>query len=238
MTATTSPTPSAWATLARKPKSTNHLAKSSPRVAPEKAPDKTPTKVMPICTVERKRPGSVASASARREPMTWRSTSACNRARREDTIASSASANRPLRRISATTIARRGHGGERHLHLCAEQVIQCKGDAAVRHVNNVNAGHDFEQLAGHVGWRHKIRQRRPLVAHHGPCTCGQRSGPSVRYAPMMALAQRAREWWRCQTRPARSAAGRWIGWPIFFLAVASRGFAPTCALIAAQHIAS
>jgi len=82
---------------------------------------------------------------------------------------------------------RRGHGGERHLHLSAEQVIQCKGDAAVRHVNNVNAGHDFEQLAGHVGWRHKIRQRRPLVAHHGPCTCGQRSGPSVRYAPMMAL---------------------------------------------------
>jgi hypothetical protein len=105
MTATTRPTPRASATLARKPKSTNHLAKCSPRVAPEKAPDKTPTKVMPICTVERKRPGSVANARARREPMTWRSTSACNRARREETIASSASASRPLRRISATTIA-------------------------------------------------------------------------------------------------------------------------------------
>src|SRR5262245_54345798 len=67
MTATTRPTPTASAILARTPKSTNHSDSRSPRVAPEKAPDKTPTKVMPICTVDRHRPGSVARARARRE---------------------------------------------------------------------------------------------------------------------------------------------------------------------------
>ncbi len=34
------------------------------------------------------------------------------------------------------------------------------------------------------------------------------------------------------------AAGRWTGWPIFFLAVANQAFARTCALIAAQSILS
>jgi hypothetical protein len=32
--------------------------------------------------------------------------------------------------------------------LSAEQVIQCRGDAAIRYVYEVDAGHDFEQLAG------------------------------------------------------------------------------------------
>src|SRR5215467_5082983 len=31
--------------------------------------------------------------------------------------------------------------------LAAEQVIQCKGDAAIGHVDHIDAGHDFEQLA-------------------------------------------------------------------------------------------
>src|SRR5215471_2267491 len=39
---------------------------------------------------------------------------------------------------------RRGHGGERHLHLSAEQVTQCKGDAAIRHMHYVDAGHHLE----------------------------------------------------------------------------------------------
>src|SRR5215813_1145887 len=96
MTATTSPTPSASATFARKPNATNQSAKCRPNVAPEKAPDKTPTKVIPIWTVDRNRPGLVASARARREPTTSRSTRACNRARREERIASSASAREAI----------------------------------------------------------------------------------------------------------------------------------------------
>ena len=42
---------------------------------------------------------------------------------------------------------RRRRRGERHLHLSVEQVIQCRGDAAIGHVNQVDAGRDFEQLA-------------------------------------------------------------------------------------------
>src|SRR5260370_5430660 len=36
-------------------------------------------------------------------------------------------------RARPDVLDRRGHGGERHLHLSAEQVTQCKGDAAIRH---------------------------------------------------------------------------------------------------------
>jgi hypothetical protein len=41
-------------------------------------------------------------------------------------------------------------GGERHLHLSAEQVTQCKGDAAIRHMHHVDSGHHLEQLARNV----------------------------------------------------------------------------------------
>ena len=60
---------------------------------------------MPNWTVDRNLPGSDASASARREPTTSRSTSACSRARREETMASSAIASKPLTRMRARTIA-------------------------------------------------------------------------------------------------------------------------------------
>ena len=34
--------------------------------------------------------------------------------------------------------------------MSAEQVTQCKGDAAVSHIHHVDAGHRLEQLAGNV----------------------------------------------------------------------------------------
>ena len=57
---------------AGRPSWANHSARRSPSVAPEKAPDRTPTRVIPIWTVDRNRPGSLASARARRAPMTSR----------------------------------------------------------------------------------------------------------------------------------------------------------------------
>src|SRR5215510_7653943 len=105
MAATTSPTPTASAEPAEKPADSKSPANRSPSVAPEKAPDNTPTSVIPICTDDRNLPGSEASARARREPDTPRSTSACRRERREETTASSAIASRPLMQISAATIA-------------------------------------------------------------------------------------------------------------------------------------
>ena len=74
-------------------------ASRSPSVAPENAPDKTPTSVMPICTVDRKRPGlraeleRAAGAVARS-----RSIIALRRAGRDETIGSSDIASRPLMR--------------------------------------------------------------------------------------------------------------------------------------------
>ena len=42
------------------PQTIRRLVRRGPSVAPEKAPDSTPTSVMPICTVDRKRPGLAA----------------------------------------------------------------------------------------------------------------------------------------------------------------------------------
>jgi hypothetical protein len=60
---------------------------------------------MPIWTVDRNLPGSDPSASARREPMTFLSIIVRRRAGRDDTMASSDIASRPLRMMSAATIA-------------------------------------------------------------------------------------------------------------------------------------
>ena len=94
----------ASATPCDHPASTSSAVSRWPSVAPENAPDSTPISVMPICTVERNLPGSEASASARREPLTFFSTSAASRAGREDTMASSDIASRPLMTIRTATI--------------------------------------------------------------------------------------------------------------------------------------
>jgi hypothetical protein len=57
-------------------------------------------------------------------------------------------------------------------------------------------------------------------------------------SPMMRPSSRGKRMVALSDPPARSVAGAWIGWPIFLLAVASRVFALSCALIAAQHIVS
>jgi hypothetical protein len=42
---------------------------------------------------------------------------------------------------------RTGNVIEQHLHLTGEQVTERGGRAAVGHVNKIDAGHRFEQLA-------------------------------------------------------------------------------------------
>ena len=61
-------------------------------------------RVIPIWTVERNLPGSDARASARREPLTFFSTSAASRAGRDETMASSDIASKPLMTIRTVTI--------------------------------------------------------------------------------------------------------------------------------------
>ncbi len=61
-------------------------------------------RVMPIWTVERKRPGFVASLSARFAPRRPDAARALNRECREETTASSDSAKKPLRRMRPRTI--------------------------------------------------------------------------------------------------------------------------------------
>ena len=63
-----------------------------------------PTKVMPICTVDRKRPGSSARASARLAPLRPVSAKALSFERRAETIASSDRANTPFKTTRHTTI--------------------------------------------------------------------------------------------------------------------------------------
>ena len=102
--ATTMPTPAASAMPSLMPASARNPASRVPRVAPEKAPDRTPTSVMPIWTVDRKRPGSAASLRARAAPLTPLSRMVLSRAGRADTMASSDIASRPLVTISAATM--------------------------------------------------------------------------------------------------------------------------------------
>ena len=104
MTLTTTPTPIASARPCDNPISTSKLVNRRPSVAPENAPDSTPISVIPIWTVERNLPGSDASASARREPVTSFSTSAASRAGRDETMASSDIESRPLMTIRTVTI--------------------------------------------------------------------------------------------------------------------------------------
>src|SRR5215218_2004372 len=87
----------------------------APSAAPEKAPARMPTRVMPIWTVERKRPGSSASLSAVLAPARPVSAIAFRRALRADTMASSDRANSPFRRIRrmAMPSSSTGHSGAR-----------------------------------------------------------------------------------------------------------------------------
>ena len=71
-----------------------------------------PIKVMPICTVDRKRPGSAARSSATFAPLRPAFSMACRRGRRADTIASSDMAKMPLSATSARmmTMSTQGKG--------------------------------------------------------------------------------------------------------------------------------
>ena len=79
--------------------SSHAFAIGSPRVSPENAPAKIAISVIPLCTVERKRPGSAARSSAHWAPLLPLLAMAFKRASREETIASSLIAKTPLRAI-------------------------------------------------------------------------------------------------------------------------------------------
>src|SRR4051812_12147148 len=70
-------------------------------------------RVIPIWTVERKRPGSAARSSAVWAPRRFALAIALRRGLREETIASSAIANTPFRAMSSrmTTTSNQGNGG-------------------------------------------------------------------------------------------------------------------------------
>jgi hypothetical protein len=80
-------------------------ARGSAIVAPPTAPERTPIREIPICTVERKRFGELASSSAERAPLSPASARCLRPAFRAETNAVSDMAKRPLRRIKRTTIA-------------------------------------------------------------------------------------------------------------------------------------
>ncbi len=105
MSATTEPTPSVPAMPAGTPEAISQSVSRRPSVAPEKAPDSTPTSVMPIWTVDRKRPGLAASRKAVEAPECPLSASAFSRAGRDETTASSDMARRPLMQMRTTTTA-------------------------------------------------------------------------------------------------------------------------------------
>lgn len=104
MMTTTDPTPRASAREGDMPRSSSQAVSRAPSVAPENAPDKTPTSVIPIWTVERKRPGFSPSAIAMLAPRLPLSARTLNLAGREETTASSDIARTPLSSVSSTTM--------------------------------------------------------------------------------------------------------------------------------------
>ena len=91
------------AVAAGMPKEISAAPTSRAMVAPLKAPASTPTRVMPIWTEERNRPGVSISAKAVAAPALPARASACRRERRPETIASSDMERKPLNRISTRT---------------------------------------------------------------------------------------------------------------------------------------
>src|SRR6056297_842951 len=97
MTVTTIPTPASLAIVSGTPSSGRTEASRVPIVAPENAPARTPTRVIPICTVERNRPGSRARFNAMDAPRSPRSARSFRRPARDETIASSDIARTPFK---------------------------------------------------------------------------------------------------------------------------------------------
>src|SRR3546814_5860764 len=79
--------------------------------------------VMPICTVDRKRLGSAANASARLAPLRPAAASAFSRALRAETTASSDIANRPFKQTSEIMIARSNQGKRSEEHTSELQSL-------------------------------------------------------------------------------------------------------------------
>ena len=104
--------PAVAAQCAGTPSSTSRSPIGAPRLAPEKAPATMLISVMPVCTVERKRPGSSVRARAMAAPRLPRSAAPRRRAGRDEMIASSDIANRPFSTtrpaITATSIQGKG----------------------------------------------------------------------------------------------------------------------------------
>ena len=104
--------PVACAHCAGKPSITSRSPTGAPRLAPEKAPATMLIRVMPVCTVDKNRPGFSLSAMARFAPRLPRSAAARSREGRDDMIASSDIANRPFSTtrpaITATSIQGKG----------------------------------------------------------------------------------------------------------------------------------
>ena len=93
------------------PSSAMRWATGPPSSAPEKAPESTAIRVMPLCTVDRKRPGSASRSSAVWAPCRPARAMARRRVRRDETIASSDMARAPLR-ITNSRMRMTSHQGK------------------------------------------------------------------------------------------------------------------------------
>ncbi len=102
VTTTTTPSARGPATAATSGNRSSHCSRCEAMRAPPNTPVKTLTRVMPTCTVGRKRCGSSASRRALAAPARPLRSSTARRARRAETRASSLIANTPFSRISSS----------------------------------------------------------------------------------------------------------------------------------------
>ncbi len=79
-----------------RPRNASRSAVGWPSFSPEKAPAKIAIRVIPLCTVDRKRPGSAARSSAHCAPLLPERAMAFSRASRDETIANSPIASTPF----------------------------------------------------------------------------------------------------------------------------------------------
>jgi len=129
VTTMTSPKPSWTAVSCDTPSSSSRWPTGNPSREPEKAPAKIPISVIPICTVDRNRPGSLASLSAHCAPPLPALASALSRASRADTIAISLIDSTPLSATRAMIRSRLNQGKGTRGALMGRTILVASGRA-------------------------------------------------------------------------------------------------------------
>ena len=127
------------------------------------APVKIPIKVIPICIVDRNRPGLVAKVRAARAPRCPSSASGCSRARRTDTMASSDMTKKPFNTISRIMMASSSRNSDR------VELNRDNSDAAQTAVSPLSRAMLCRAPALAVGSQCRIRQFQVAHRHRPAC---------------------------------------------------------------------